>query len=66
LRAEAERSTAVREANAAPPFWPPFLDEAWDSGLPWPEPLFSPPQLSLLTVGEARRSASFSATPRSS
>jgi hypothetical protein len=30
--AAAERSAAGRLADASPPSWPPFCDEAWDSG----------------------------------
>src|SRR5262245_9160251 len=52
--AEAERSAAVRDADAAPPFLPPFLLEAWDSALPRPLPDFLPPPDSLLTVAQAR------------
>src|SRR5580704_10151482 len=36
------------------------------TGWPRPEPLFLPPPVSLLTVAQARRSASFSETPRDS
>jgi hypothetical protein len=39
-------------------------DALWFSGLPRPEPLFSPPPLSLFTVAQARRSASPDETPR--
>src|SRR4051812_21972816 len=64
--AAAERSAALRLAEAAPPLRPPLRDGAWFSGLPRPEPDFLPPPVSLLTVAQARRSASFSDTPRSS
>lgn len=64
--AEAERAAAGRLADAWPPSRPPFCDEAWDSGWPRPEPLFFPPPLSLFTVAQALRSASFSGTPRDS
>jgi hypothetical protein len=66
LLAAAERSAAGRLADAWPPSRPPFCDEAWVSGRPRPEPLFFPPPLSLLTVAQALRSASFSGTPRDS
>jgi hypothetical protein len=64
--AEAERFAAERLADARPPKRPPFRDEAWDSDLPRPEPLFLPPPLSLFTVAHALRSASSSGTPRDS
>jgi hypothetical protein len=51
-------------AVAAPPFLPPFLAEALLVFLPRPDPLFLPPPVLLLTVAQARRSASFSLTPR--
>ncbi len=63
LLAAAVRSAAGRLADAWPPSRPPFCDEAWDSGRPRPEPLFFPPPLSLFTVAQAMRSASFSGTP---
>src|SRR5262245_42469568 len=63
--AEAERSAADRDADAAPPSLPPFLLEACDSALPRPLPDFLPPPDSLLTVAHARRFASFADTPRS-
>ena len=59
LRAERERAAAGRCADARPPSRPPFRDEAWLTFLPRPEPLFLPPPVSLLTVAQARRSASF-------
>jgi hypothetical protein len=64
--AEAERAAAEREGDALPPSLPPLREEAWLSGLPLPDPLFLPPPLSLLTVAQARLSASFSGTPRDS
>src|SRR5689334_18353106 len=45
---------------------PPLRDETFVSGTPRPEPLWLPPPVSLFTVAQARRSASFSGTPRSS
>src|SRR6478609_8442796 len=64
--ADAERSAAERDAEARAPSLPPFLDGPVSTALPRPEPLFFPPPVSLLTVAHARRSASFSATPRRS
>src|SRR5262249_33814479 len=64
--AEAERSAAVRDAEAAPPFLPPRLLETCVSALPRPLPDLLPPPDSLLTVAQARRSASPSGTPRPS
>ena len=64
--ADRDRSAAGRLADAAPPRCPPFLEAEWSSGVPRPEPLFLPPWVSLFTVAQARRSASFSGTPRSS
>jgi hypothetical protein len=62
--ADAERAAAGRAAEAAPPFLPPFLAGALLTGLPRPEPLCLPPPVLLLTVAQARRSASPSGTPR--
>ena len=64
--AERERSAAGRLAAARPPRRPPLREEAWLTGWPRPEPLFLPPPVSLLTVAQARRSASLGGTPRSS
>jgi len=64
--AEAERSSAERDAEPWPPFWPPFFDELVSLLWPRPEPLFLPPPVSLLTVAQARRSASSLPTPRCS
>src|SRR5690242_13785833 len=64
--AEAERSAALRLADAWPPFLPPLRDDSWVSGTPRPLPDLLPPPSSLLTVAQARRSASFSGTPRDS
>ena len=66
LLAEADRAEAGRDAAALPPSLPPLRDGAWFSGLPRPLPLFFPPPVSLLTVAQARRSASSSETPRRS
>jgi hypothetical protein len=63
--AEADRAAAERPADAAPPLRPPFFAGAFLVGLPLPDPLFFPPPDILLTVAQARRSASFSPTPRS-
>ena len=59
-----ERDDLEREAEARPPFLPPFLDELRFVFLPRPEPLFLPPPVSLFTVAQARRSASFRDVPR--
>jgi hypothetical protein len=56
--AERERAAAGRFAAARPPMRPPLRAEAWLTALPRPEPLFLPPPVSLLTVAQARRSAS--------
>jgi hypothetical protein len=63
--AEADRAEAERPVDAAPPLRPPFVAGAFLVGLPLPDPLFLPPPDILLTVAQARRSASFSPTPRS-
>ena len=47
-----------------PPILPPLREEAWLVLCPRPEPLFLPPPDSLLTVAQARRSASFLLVPR--
>jgi len=64
LRAEAARASAGRAAAASPPLWPPLLTGALLSGRPRPEPLFLPPPEILLTVAQARCSASSWETPR--
>jgi hypothetical protein len=51
-------------ARAAPPSRPPFRDGEVSIFFPRPDPLFFPPPVSLFTVAQARRSASFSPTPR--
>ena len=61
--ADRDRSAAGRLAAAWPPSRPPLRDGEWSSFLPRPEPLFLPPWVSLLTVAQARRSASRSGTP---
>ena len=61
--AEEERED-LRELEALPPLRPPFLDELRLDFFPLPEPLFLPPPVSLFTVAQARRSASFRDTPR--
>src|SRR5438270_13589272 len=66
--AERERAAAGRLADAlpprGPPMRPPFLAETLVSGTPRPEPLLLPPPVSLFTVAQARRSASFFGVPR--
>src|ERR1043165_304818 len=66
--AERERAAAGRLAEAlpprGPPMRPPFLAETLVSRTPRPEPLLLPPPVSLLTVAQARRSASFFGVPR--
>lgn len=64
--ADADRSAALRDADAAPPVFPPFLAETCVSGTPRPLPDLFPPPDSLFTVAQARRFASLSDTPRSS
>ena len=65
--ADADLLALDREADAAPPFLPPLCAAGWPVLFPLPEPPgFFPPASSLLTVAHARRSASFSGTPRSS
>jgi hypothetical protein len=54
----------LRPLDALPPLRPPFRDEAVLMALPRPEPLFLPPPVSLLTVAQARRSASSFEVPR--
>src|SRR5215468_2331240 len=63
--AEADLAAAERLAEAALPLRPPFFAGALLTGLPFPDPLFLPPPVILLTVAHARRSASSSPTPRS-
>src|SRR5690606_30382459 len=62
--ADAERSAALRLAEARPPIRPPFFEDSLVSFLPRPEPDLLPPPDSLFTVAQARRSASSSGTPR--
>jgi len=64
--AAALRAEAGRAAAAAPPLRPPFFAGSLFTGLPRPEPLFLPPPVILLTVAQARDSASRSETPRAS
>ncbi len=64
--ADAERSSAVREADAAPPFVPPTLLDTLVSAFPRPLPDLLPPPDSLFTVAQARLSATSFDTPRSS
>ena len=54
----------LRPLDAWPPLRPPFRAEAVLISLPRPEPLFLPPPVSLLTVAQARRSASSFGVPR--
>src|SRR5690606_3820950 len=61
--AEAERAEAGRLDEASPPLRPPLREAALLSFVPRPEPDFLPPPSSLLTVAQARRSASSLPTP---
>jgi hypothetical protein len=59
------RAVPVRlRAAAWPPFRPPLRAGSLFSAMPRPEPDFLPPPSDLLTVAQARRSASFSLSPR--
>src|ERR1043166_7169581 len=49
---------------ALPPLRPPLRELAWVDFFPRPLPLFLPPLSCLLTVAQARRSASFLDVPR--
>ena len=63
--AAADRLAGDRAADAAPPIRPPLCAAGWPVDLPRPDPPARfPPPSSLLTVAQARRSASFSETPR--
>ena len=63
--ADAERAKAGREAELLPPSLPPLWAAGFPVDLPRPDPPgFLPPASSLLTVAQARRSASFPETPR--
>ena len=64
LRAEAERADFGREAEAFPPFRPPFRAGVVEVRFPRPDPLFFPPPDILFSVAQARRSASLRDTPR--
>ena len=64
FRAEEEREDLERAPEARPPFLPPFRAELRLVFFLRPEPLFLPPPVSLFTVAQARRSASFRDTPR--
>jgi len=64
FRAEAERADFGRDAEARPPFRPPFLDGPLLVFRPRPEPDFLPPPEIAFSVAHARRSASFFETPR--
>jgi hypothetical protein len=66
FRAARERAHFGRAAAVAPPRRPPLRAGARFLGLPRPAPDFRPPPVILLTVAQARRSASGDATPRSS
>src|SRR3569623_3236416 len=61
--ADALRSAAVRDAEAAPPAFPPLRTDEVSTALPRPEPPFLPPPVNLLTVAHARASASSRGTP---
>lgn len=63
--AAADLFAGDRAADAAPPIRPPLCAAGWPVDLPRPDPPARfPPPSSLLTVAQARRSASFSGTPR--
>jgi len=66
--AERDRAAAGRLAAAlpprGPPIRPPFFAATLVSLTPRPEPLLLPPPVSLLTVAQARRSASSLLMPR--
>src|SRR5262245_46796398 len=64
--ADLDLSADGRFAEARPPRLPPLCDEEVSFARATPDPLFLPPWSCLLTVAQARRSASFSVTPRSS
>jgi hypothetical protein len=64
FRAEELREDLDREAEARPPFLPPFREELRLVFFPRPDPLFFPPPVSLFTVAQARRSASLRDAPR--
>jgi hypothetical protein len=66
FRAAAERADFGRDAEALPPFRPPFRAGAFEVRFPRPEPLFFPPPDVLFSVAQARRAASFRGTPCSS
>jgi hypothetical protein len=57
-------AAAGRALEAAPPLRPPFFAGSLFTSLPRPEPDFFPPPVILLTVAQARPSASFLGTPR--
>ena len=63
--AAADRLAAGLAEEAAPPNLPPLCAAGWPVAFPRPDPpSFLPPPSSLLTVAQARRSASSSGTPR--
>src|SRR5882757_3130764 len=65
--ADADLLADEREADALPPISPPLCAAGWPVCWLRPEPpSLLPPPSSLLTVAQARRSASFSDTPRCS
>ena len=64
FRADAERAAFGLDAAARPPMRPPLRAGALLIFLPRPEPLFRPPPVIAFSVAQARRSASFSGTPR--
>jgi len=66
LRDDDEDEDRLRPLDALPPLRPPLRADAVFIFLPRPDPLFLPPPVSLLTVAQARRSASSLEVPRSS
>ena len=64
--ADADSAAFDLAAALPPPLRPPVRAGSGFDFFPRPDPLFLPPPEILLTVAQARRSASFLGTPRSS
>src|SRR5688500_11518155 len=58
------RYAALRALRALPPLRPPLREAERFTFLPRPEPDFFPPLVSLFTVAQALRAASFADEPR--